>query len=172
MEFIQEIKIPLERVPILIGKKGNIKRELQEKLNLKIKINSQSGIVEVIGDDGLNIHNGIVIIKAIARGFNPEIALLLLDDDYIFEQIDIFEYSRGSKDRLYELKSRLIGTEGKAKKTLENIANVHICVYGKTVSIIGLYKNVESAKKAILKLIGGSKHGKAYYFLEKQVKEN
>ncbi len=168
MEFTQEIKIPKDRVSVLIGKKGEIKRLIQKKLDLKLKIDSETGVIILEGDDGLNVYTGKIIVHAIARGFNPEIALTLLEENNTFELIDITEYSKKSKNRLIELKSRVIGTEGRAKKTIEKIANVEICVYGKTIGIIGESKKVDIAKKAIEKLLSGSKHGNVYYFLEKQ----
>ncbi len=171
MEFTQEIKIPKDRIPILIGKKGEIKREIQKKLNLKIVIDSESGAVTITGEDGLNVYTGKEIVQAIGRGFNPDTAMILLEDGYKFEQVDITNYDRGSKGRLHELRSRVIGSEGRSKNTIEKIAGVELCVYGKTVAIIGREENVEAAKKAIEKLLGGSKHGNVYGYLERQIKK-
>ncbi len=171
MEFVQEIKIPKERIPVLIGTKGNTKKEIQKKTNVKLNIDSELGLVTLIGDDGLYIHTAKEIIQAIGRGFNPEIAFLLLDDSYAFDQVNMADYAK-TKKRLYEIRSRIIGSKGRARKTIESLSNVEICIYGKTVGIIGKQKDVEIARSAIEKLLSGSQHSKTYAFLERQIKKN
>ena len=161
-----EIRVPKERISVLIGTKGSTKRKIQKLTNTILKINSEEGDVFIEGES-LDIFNCLSIIKAIGRGFNPEIALKLLDDDYSFEMINIEEFSRNKKD-LIRIKSRLIGTEGRARKHIEELTNTNIVVYGKTVSIIGKIDNISIARQGIINLLQGSKHGNVYLYLEKQ----
>jgi len=171
MEFIQEIKIPKERVAVLIGKKGFVKRQLQSKLKVKIKIDSD-GLVIVYGEDNLNVYDSRNIIQAIARGFNPEIALKLLDEENCFESINMNEYAKGSKPKLIRMKSRVIGTAGRARRYIEEITHCNISVYGKTVSIIGRVDNVQVARKGIENLLRGSKHSNVYLWIETHISKD
>lgn len=170
MEFIQEIKIPKERVAILIGKKGFIKKSLQSRLHIKLLIDSLTGLVTISGEDNLKVYEAKNVVQAIARGFNPDIAITLLDEDNIFESIDISEYSNNSRNKLLRLKSRAIGREGKAREIIEKLTDTNICIYGKTISIIGNVGNVPIARKGIEHLLRGSNHSNVYYWIEQQEK--
>ena len=66
------------------------------------------------------------------------------------------------------MKSRLIGTQGKAWKTLERLTNCDLSIYGKTVSIIGHIDTVLWAKKAVEDIIKGAPHGNIYKFLQEK----
>ncbi|MCX6707311.1 MAG: KH domain-containing protein [Candidatus Woesearchaeota archaeon] len=50
MEYSYDIKIPKDRVAVLIGKKGEVKKEIEECTKSKIKIDSKEGVhVKAIG---------------------------------------------------------------------------------------------------------------------------
>jgi ribosomal RNA assembly protein len=68
------------------------------------------------------------------------------------------------------LKSRVIGTKGRARKLIEELAGVSISIYGNTVSIIGESQNVRLARAAIELLFQGAKHSTVYKYLEKMRK--
>ena len=167
---MDEIRIPKDRIAILIGKKGEVKREISKLTNTKLQINSKEGDIIINGDDGFNVYLAKKIINAIGRGFNPEIALALLNDDNNHEIIDISYFSRKTKNDLKRIKSRLIGTKGKAKKLIEDLADVELSIYGKTISIIGNQINLSIARHAVINLLQGSRHGNVYSYLEKQNK--
>jgi len=167
---MEQLKIPKERIPMLVGTKGVTKRKIQKLTNTKIRVNSELGDVFIEGES-MDVFNSLNIIKAIGRGFNPDIALKLLSEDYVLEVIPIEDFSRNKKD-LIRIRSRLIGTEGKARKSIESLTNTSIVVYGKTVGIIGKIDNVMLARQAIINLSQGSKHGNVYLYLEKQKSKN
>ena len=165
--YTQQLKIPKERIAVLIGTKAETKREIEKKTNTELEISSEDGSVLIKGEDSLNVYLTKFIIQAIARGFNPELALTLLDEDYCLEIINIKDYCGNSKKKLTRLKSRLIGTEGNARKNIEKMTNTNICVYGKTVSILGELNKVLIAKEAVICLLKGAPHGNAYKYIEK-----
>jgi ribosomal RNA assembly protein len=169
-EFAYELKIPKERIAVLIGKKGEIKVQLEKETKTKIKVDSKEGDVFITGEDALNLYTVREIVRAVGRGFNPDIALLLLKQDYSFEIIDISDYV-SHKDHIKRLKGRVIGSEGKSRKTIESLTDTNISVYGKTVGIIGQAENVDSARRAIESLLKGSEHAKVYNWLEKKRRE-
>lgn len=171
VEYQYELKVHKSRVAVLIGKKGCIKKEIEEETKTKLTIDSNEGDVFVKGEDALGLYIAREVIKAISRGFNPEIALLLLKQDYVFEVINLSDYAGKSKDNLLRLKGRVIGKEGKARRVIEELTNCYICVYGKTISVIGLTEHVGVAKQAIDMLLRGNTHANVYKFLEKKRRE-
>ena len=166
---MEQLKIPKERISVLIGVKGSIKRKIQRMTKTRLIVNSEDGDIFIEGDS-LDVFNCLNMVKAIARGFNPDIALKLLDEDTSIEIISLDEFSRSKKD-IIRLKSRLIGTQGRARSHLEELTSTNISVYGKTISIIGRTDDVFIARQGIINLINGSKHGNVYLFIEKQKKK-
>lgn len=166
--MLEEIKIPKERIAILIGEKGEIKRKIQKLTNTKIQINSNEGDVSIEGEDSLNVLIARNIVKCIGRGFNPDIALLLLRDGFTMDIINIVDFAGKSKNSEERLRSRVIGTNGKAKKSLESMTNTFISVYGKTVTIIGRQEEVHLARRGIEIILNGAPHSHAYRWIEKQ----
>jgi len=169
-EFSYELKIPQERVAVLIGEKGETKKEIEEQTKTQINITTE-GEVTIIGTDALLLYTAREIVRAIARGFNPDLAFLLLKTNYSLEIIDIKDFAGKSKKTLQRLKGRVIGKEGKAKMELERLTDTHVSVYGKTVALIGEASDVANANQAVIMLLQGSMHKTAYRFLERKKKE-
>lgn len=165
--YSEELKITKGRVAVLIGTKGVTKGKLEKKLNVQINV-TKDGDVTIDGDDSLDIFNSVPIIRAVGRGFNPEKALKLLDERYVFELVNIQDFTGKSKSKFTRMKARLIGTQGKARGVIERLTDVDVCIYGKTVGIIGKIEDVIVAKAAIEKLLKGAPHGNVYKFIELQ----
>ena len=164
------IKVPKARIAVIIGEKGKIKRDIQEKTNTIITIDSKEGDATIDGDDGLNVLLAKNIIQAIARGFNPEIAMRLLEEDMCFEKLELTDFCRNKND-IKRVKSRVIGTDGKARRMIESLTNTNIVVFGKTVCIIGGLKESALARKALISLLQGSKHGSVYSMVDRERKK-
>ncbi len=166
-EYSYELKIPKERVAVLIGKDGEVKAQIETETKTAIKIDSKEGDIFVSGEDALGLYAAREVIIAIGRGFNPELAMLLLKQDYVFEIINLTEYSR-SKDAMLRLKGRVIGKEGKSRRLIEELTEAYVSVYGKTIGIIGLAENGYAAKHAVESLLSGAPHSTVYKWLEKR----
>ena len=162
------IAIPEERVPILVGKNGEIKRKIQEMGKCTLSI-SQRGDVQVISDNAADEWNLRDVIHAIGRGFNPEIALKLFSDDFYLEVINLRDYLK-NEHAMQRQKARIIGTQGKTKKTIEELASVNLSIYGHTISIIGDQKGLSLAKDAIMMFLDGKTHSTVYMYLEQQAR--
>lgn len=161
------LKIPKERVAVLIGRNGRVKRAIEEYTHTKIHVNGEEIRIERKNENyplGELIARNIVL--AIGRGFSPEKAMELLDEECIIQIIDLKEYARNRND-LVRIKGRVIGREGKAKKKIEEMTETYISVYGKTVAIIGKPDNVKIAYDAVKMLIGGAMHSTVYRYLER-----
>jgi len=167
MEYSYELKIPKERVAVLIGKQGEVKKQIEELTGTNINIDSREGDCVVSGSDAISLFSVREVIKAISRGFNPDIAKLLLKQDYALEIVSIGEQGK-NKTHLKRLKGRIIGSEGKSRRTIEELTETSISVYGKTISIIGQAGNVTNARRAVESLLRGSPHSSVYKFLERK----
>jgi ribosomal RNA assembly protein len=169
-EFTYEVKIPKDRIAVLIGKDGIVKTDLEEQTGCEIDVDSKEGDVLLIGKDSVKLYLLKDIVKAVGRGFNPEIAMRLLKQDYVFELINMTDFVK-NKDQMPRLKGRVIGKNGKARETIEEFTECSISVYGKTISIIGFVDNVGICKRAVESLLEGSPHTSVYKWLEKNRKQ-
>jgi ribosomal RNA assembly protein len=165
-EYLHELKIPKARVAVLIGKKGETKKELEESTQTDIDVDSKEGIVTIKGEDALQLFFVKEIIVAIGRGFNPDIARQLLKQDCIMEMISLADFA-DKKKQLERVRGRVIGKKGKSREIIENLTETNISVYGKTISIIGLTENVVMARNAVEALLDGATHSTVYKKLEK-----
>ena len=166
-----ELKIPKDRIAVLIGKNGKIKKEIESLTKTKIEVDSKEGDIFISGKDGLGLFNAREVIQAIGRGFNPDIALLLLKPDYVFETINIKDYAGKSKETAQRLKGRVIGREGRSRTLIEELSESYVSVYGKTVSIVATAESASIARQAIESLLSGSTHANVYKWLEKKRRE-
>lgn len=169
--YSYELKIPQERVAVLIGKNGQIKKNIEADTKTQIKIDSLEGDIFIHGEDALGLYTAREVIRSIGRGFNPEIAKLLLKQDYVFEYIGLNEFAGKSKNTLLRLKGRVIGKEGRSRKLIEELSEAYISVYGKSISIIGTAESSSIAKRAVEALLRGSTHATVYKWLEKKRRE-
>ena len=158
--MIEVVKIPTARIPILIGKNKAVKRTIENKLDVKIVIDED---VQIEGE-ALNVMDAKNIILAIGRGFSPENAIRLMDEE---NTIAIIPISKNEKD-LKRLKSRIIGEGGRARLNIENLTGTKMSIYGKTVSVIGKPEDVENVVAVIEMFIKGFSHRAVYAFLEKE----
>lgn len=158
------VSIPEKRMKILRTDKKLLKK-LEELVDVEIALADE---VEIDGEDSLVVMCVKNVIKAFGRGFDFEDALLLLDDGYLLDIVDITQYSGKSRKRLTELRGRVIGTKGKTKDIIEKLKEVKISVQGKTVCIIGRLEAVQEVREAVEMLLQGRKHGSVYRYLEQR----
>ena len=168
--------IPLERMGVLIGKEGATKARIEDAFQAKLLIQSQSGVVEIVpregSDDPTTILRARDVILAIGRGFSPDRALKLTDDDMVLDIIDLRE-TFGKNDRdIARLKGRVIGSEGKIRRLLEEMTDAKVSVYGHTIAILGIYEAVTAAREAIELLLKGKQHSTVYKLLRKIKRES
>jgi len=169
--FSYELKIPKERVGALIGKEGIVKNEIESATNCTLNVDSTEGDVQLRGTDSLTIMTAMEIVKAVGRGFNPEVALRLLKPDYSLEIISLADYTGKMAKKMMRLKGRVIGEGGKSRRLIEELTETNMSVYGKTIAIIGVLEDVKNARYAIEMLLSGSPHATVYLWLEKKRRE-
>ena len=169
MSFEKLIRIPNDRIAVLIGKSGNVKLKIEKFCHVLLNINGETGEVLITskGDvEQIQLFKAMEIVTAIGRGFSPENALTLLKGENTLHVIDLGEFTGKSNSNIERIKGRIIGDGGRARRNMENLSGTHISVYGKTVSIIGNASKLRLAVDAISSISNGSMHGAVYNKLE------
>ncbi|MBM3232043.1 hypothetical protein FJZ21_01540 [Candidatus Pacearchaeota archaeon] len=152
-------------INIEISRKREIlrnKEKLEQKLNCKIKITDKTITIDT---EPFNEYEAQRVFDAINLGFSVEKSLLVLDEENDFIKINIKDYA--NTKNLEVVRSRLIGTHGKTKKTVEEITKCNISIHDNLVGIIGPAEVTESALTAVTNIIKGTKQANAYKYLER-----
>ncbi|ELY46304.1 KH domain-containing protein [Natronorubrum sulfidifaciens] len=164
---MQHVKIPQDRIGVLIGEGGETMREIEAKAEVRLDIDSENGSVAVdtVGDPVLGL-KAPDIVRAIGRGFPPEAALQLLEDEMMmFDLVDINAAARNKND-LKRKKGRLIGEGGRTRELMEELTGAEVVIYGSTLGTIGTPQQVDIVRTAAEMLLDGAPHGTVYSFLE------
>jgi ribosomal RNA assembly protein len=166
LPLLDNIKIPKERIAVVIGKNGAVKKKIEQLTGMALSVESATGNVffEQTGKKQADFLSALNIVKAIGRGFSPENAFLLLDEENFLQIIDLTEFGK-TKKRLSSRRGRVIGTEGKIRKRIEDETETKISIFGKTISIIGKIENIEIAKKAVEMIVQGARHTSVFDFI-------
>ena len=175
MSFEKLIRIPSDRIGVLIGKSGNVKSRIEKACSVKLEIDSTSGetLISGIGKlDDIQPFKAMEIVTAIGRGFSPEIAMRLLKGENTLHVIDLREFVGKSPAQIERIKGRIIGEGGKARINMEHLSGGNISVYGRTVAVIGSPTQLKLAVDAIGALSSGSMHGSVYSKLEAARRRN
>jgi len=161
---MQIVKIPSERVSAILGKGGEIKDYLEQRMKVSIKVGSD-GEVEIEGEP-IDEFVGKDIVKAIGRGFDPAVALKLLSDEYGFKLVDLRDYADSPKS-IHRITGRVIGENGRTKEIIREEVGSDIAIWGHTVGVISKLETLDYAVSAIFRIIEGSPHANVYAYLEK-----
>ncbi len=155
--------IPIENIREI--KKA--KEEIEKNLNLKITISKKTATIE---GETMDEYEATMILNAISFGFSSKKALLLMHEDISFKKINIKDFTR-RKD-MYEVRARIIGKEGKIKRTIEDLSGCDLVLKGNTLGVLGPAEEVDSITVALANLIRGSKVSNVYNYLEKLNRES
>ena len=177
LSFQHTIRIPADRIGVLIGKNGKVKHEIEEKCKVQIEIDSHNGDAMVSSAyeslPEMQPFKAIEVISAISKGFSPQRAYRLLnDEDLIFQVIDLKDYASKSSKAMDRVKGRIIGQNGKSRKTIEELSGAYVSVSGHTVALIGEFEEVRLANDAIIMILKGSTHKAVYTMLQDARRKN
>ncbi len=166
-------RVPLERIGVLLGDNGRIKREIEEKTKTKLTIDTSSGSVIIEPafqfTTALDLLKAQSIVRAIAYGFSPERAFRLLEDDQVLEVIDVKQYVGDKPNHIKRVLGRIIGENGKTRRILEEMTGAYISVYETYVAIIASYEVNNVVKRAIEMLIEGRAHSTVYKYIDREM---
>ncbi|MCR4284742.1 MAG: hypothetical protein NUV97_01705 [archaeon] len=151
---------------VLIQNMSKIKKAVPTiEGKMKIKIGFGKGNISLKGDE-LNEFLAEKIIHAVDFGFHVDDALLLKNEDFVLEFIGVKENTR--RKNLKDVRARIIGTEGKARKTIEKLTGAVLVIHDNSIGLIVDSTHLDAAVQAIESLIHGAKHGNVFSYLEKQ----
>ncbi len=170
------VRIPKERVGVLVGPDGKVKQNIEEKLMVELQIESESGGVTIVLSERANdpslLFRAKDVVTAIGRGFSPEHAFRLLrNEDDVFDLIDLRTVFGRSESDIKRVKGRVIGADGKTRKLIEELTDASVVIYGHTIGFIGTFEQVEVARNAVQMLIDGSQHHTVYKYLQRKRSE-
>jgi RNA-binding protein PNO1 len=152
-------------IKLIIDKLSRITKN-QDRLEkiLKVKITNRGKEVFI---EGLpeNEYDAEKVIQALNFGFPFATALLIKEEEFLFEILNIKEHTK-RKD-LQAIRARIIGANGKTLKTLTELTKCNFEIKDNGVGIIGDVEDIENAQQAIISLIKGSKTANVYAYLEK-----
>jgi len=163
-------------VGVLVGPEGKVKRDIEERLQVKLEIESEGGGVEITltekATDPSLLLRAKDVVTAIGRGFAPDQAFRLIrNEETTFDFIDLRIIFGRSDSDIRRVKSRIIGMNGKTRRTIEELTEADVVVYGHTVGFIGTFEQVDVARNAVQMIIQGSEHHTVYNFLQKKRRE-
>jgi ribosomal RNA assembly protein len=170
------VRIPKERVGVLVGPDGKVKQYIEDKLTVKLEVDSELGDVNITlsekAADPSVLFRARDVVSAIGRGFAPEHAFRLIrDEEAVFDVVDLREIFGRSESDIKRIKGRIIGMEGKTRKIIEELSEADVVVYGHTIGIIGTFEQANIARTAIQMLIDGCQHHSVYKYLAKKRRE-
>jgi len=172
---IVSVRVPIDRIGVIVGKEGTVKKKLESLFGVKLMIDGSTGDIEIRFDpsntDRLKIEKLRAMLNAIGVGFSPPKALRLSEDDMFLEIIDLQELVGKSPQELERIKGRIIGKGGRAWKNIEEMTGTLLSVHGRYVGIIGGLEGSEATKNAIMMLVEGKQHKSIYKYLEKMRRE-
>ncbi len=175
MPNTEYLKIPHARIGVLIGTEGKTKEIIEKTTKTHINVDSEAGSISITphqeAEDPLSVWKARFMVKAIGRGFNPDIALKLVDDEVMLEIINLQDYAGKSKKAILRQKGRIIGKDGKTRDIITEMTGTYVSIYGKTVSIIGEMERLQIAKEAVEMILNGARHKTVYSFLERKKRE-
>src|SRR3989344_5598397 len=107
------------------------RKKLEEKL--KVKIDNSGKEITITGEPE-DEYVAVKVLEALDFGFPFSIALLIKDEDFLFEVLNIKHYTK-RKD-LHVVRSRIIGKEGKTFKTISDLTKCHFELKDNLLGII------------------------------------
>lgn len=166
---VEGVRIPSRRVGVLVGHEGATLKEIRDRSGVELRIDSESGDVTLDDRKAFDPALGFQvreIVRAIGRGFPPEMAFRLFQEDTYLEVLDIQDYVGKKPNHIARVRARLIGTHGKTRIIIEETTGANMRIEGDTVGILGDIAEVALAKEAVEMIITGAPHSAVYKMLE------
>ncbi|MDD5192733.1 MAG: hypothetical protein PHH54_07290 [Candidatus Nanoarchaeia archaeon] len=148
-----------------VGKIVQNKKKLESELNVKITNKGKNVFISGKPEDEFI---ALKVMEAIDLGFSVERALFLKNPEILLQIINIKNVTK--KHNLEAIRARIIGTQGKTLKTVNNLTNCLISLKDNQVGVIGDYEYIADAVQAMTSLARGSKQSHVYARLEREKK--
>jgi len=136
---------------------------LQTKLEAKLILKGKQVTIE---GEALQEYTASRVLEAMQFGFSAKNALLLIEPETSFQKINIKHATR-RKNR-YDVRARIIGKEGKTKRTIESVSGCAVIINGNEIGLLGPAEVMDDAVLAVQRLVKGSKEANVYNYLERR----
>lgn len=168
MIYEKRIRIPADRIGALIGRAGAAKSAVESACGVRLRVEADGEVCISARGSAAESRplKAAEIVTAVGRGFAPESAMRLARGENTLHILDLRQFGARTGAQLARIRARLIGRGGKARRNLENLSGTAVCVYGRTVSVIGSSASLRLAVEAISALSRGSMHGSVYSRME------
>ncbi len=143
-----------------------MQQELEKKLSVKISKNGREFSLSGEAEDEYFAEK---VLSAVDFGFELSDALILMDEEYLLEIVNIKSYTK--RNDLERIRARIIGTERKTMDTLEQLTECKFQLKDNQVAILGPVERIKFAEEAVINLVKGSKQANVYARLEKNQPE-
>lgn len=162
---MKHVQLPDERWSVLADSEHV--ELIEQQTGASISLDDELKIARVTHDNSIDELTATEVIEATASGFRPHVALRLLDESTVFNEIDIKAHTRNQK-ALHRQKGRLIGKNGRTKELIQELTGVQLKIQNRRVFLLGGLTAVNTAREAIERLLSGAPHSSVYAFLEQQ----
>ncbi|MCI4363416.1 MAG: KH domain-containing protein [Thermoplasmata archaeon] len=170
------VRIPEDRVGVLVGTGGETKRELERRTRTAVVVDEEEDAIRVSAPDEAD-PGGVLaardVVLAIGRGFSPPRAFRLLKEGTYLAVLDIKQVSgKREKGAVRRIRARVIGAKGRARERLEELSGCAVSIYGSTVALIGEERELARAQRAVQLLLRGSEHNTVFRLLQRGRRED
>ncbi len=160
--------LPAKRIARLLRDDGKALRELEKRGAVEILVKPEKGEFNEVELQGSSENEWLSeqVLRAIDLGFAPRIAMKLFAENNFLEIVDMGEAMHGKERAITRMKGRVIGSEGKIRKAIEEFTEASISISDDgRVGLLGGFEEVRLAKEAVLRLLEGAQHGGVLAFL-------
>lgn len=137
------------------------RKKLEELLN--VKITNRGKEVKIEGEPEKEV-TASQVLQALNYGIPYSEAITIKTEGKAFETINIKEHAH--QKNLERVRGRIIGSKGKALRTLSELTDSSIELQENTLAIVVAPENIQRITEAIIAIIKGAKHGAVYKELE------
>ncbi|VVB67448.1 Uncharacterised protein [Candidatus Norongarragalina meridionalis] len=157
------VAVPPKRMALFKKNDGAFLKDIGKEAGVSATLDGESVAIE--GEGGTE-WMAEQVITAVCLGFEPKIAKKLLGDDFFLEIIELDRLYGRSKRKIERYEGRVIGTDGRMKKKLEELSGAWIAVGEERIAIIGRFDELRNLKEAIGKILEGSEHNTVLRLLQ------